>query len=197
MKSVPKSSDEKPILAFKTKKAWASWLEKNHSKSSGVWLRLSRKTSERKSPSREEALDVALSYGWIDGQAKSEGDETWLQKYTPRGKRSIWSKRNREKVQALIESGEMRPAGLAEIERAKKDGRWDAAYDSPSKIAVPEDLKKLLDKNRKAKSFFETLDSRNRYAILFRIHTAKKPETREKRIKQFIEMLERKEKIHP
>jgi uncharacterized protein YdeI (YjbR/CyaY-like superfamily) len=197
MKSDPKPSDEKPILTFKTKKAWGSWLEKNHGKSSGVWLRFARKTSEKKSLVREEALDTALCYGWIDGQAKSEGDETWLQKFTPRGKRSIWSKRNREKVQALIESGEMQPAGLAEIERAKKDGRWDAAYDSPSKITVPEDLKKLLDKNRKAKSFFETLDSRNRYAILFRIHTAKKPETRAKRIKEFIEMLERKEKIHP
>ena len=197
MKSDPKSPDEKPVLAFKTKKSWASWLEKNHNKSSGVWLRLRRKTANHKSLAREEALDTALCYGWIDGQAKSEGEETWLQKFTPRGKRSIWSKRNREKVQALIQTGEMQPAGLAEIARAKKDGRWEAAYDSPSKITVPEDLQKLLDKNKKAKSFFETLNSRNRYAILFRIHTAKKPETRAKRLKQFIEMLERKEKIHP
>jgi uncharacterized protein YdeI (YjbR/CyaY-like superfamily) len=197
MKLDAKLSDEKPTLDLKTKKAWRAWLEKNHNKSSGVWLRLARKGTSKRSPSRDEALDTALSYGWIDGQAKSEGDDTWLQKYTPRGKRSIWSKRNREKVQALIESGEMQSAGLAEIERAKKDGRWDAAYDSPSKIAVPDDLKKLLDKNKKARSFFEALDSRNRYAILFRIHTAKKAETRTTRIEQFVDMLEKGEKIHP
>src|SRR5690349_11046779 len=150
MKFDAKLSDEKPILDLKTKKAWRAWLEKNHDRSSGIWLRLAKKGTNRKSPSRDDALDAALCYGWIDGQAKSEGNETWLQKYTPRGKRSIWSKRNREKVQSLIESGEMRPAGLAEIERAKKDGRWDAAYDSPSKIVVPDDLKKLLDKNKNA-----------------------------------------------
>jgi len=197
MTSQPKHIDDKPILDFRNKRAWATWLKKNHDKSSGAWIRLAKKGVELKTVSRDETLDVALCYGWIDGQAKSEGDATWLQKFTPRGKRSIWSKRNREKVQALIENGEMQPSGLAEVERAQKDGRWEAAYDSPSKITVPDDLKKLLDKNRKARSFFETLDSRNRYAILFRIHTAKKVETRTKRIKQFIEMLERKEKIYP
>lgn len=174
MKSKSLFTDEKPILVFRGKKAWAVWLEKNHATSPGVWLRLAKKASGLKSVSYDEALAVALCYGWIDGQAKSEGEIHWLQKFTPRSKRSIWSKRNREKVLTLIESGEMQPAGLSEIERARKDGRWDAAYDSPSRITVPGDLQTALDKNRRAKSFFETLDSRNRFAILFRIHTAKK-----------------------
>ena len=195
-KSELKQKDDKPILEFSRRSEWTTWLNKNHAKSAGVWLRLGKKGSDLKSITRDEALDSALCYGWIDGQAKSEGEATWLQKFTPRTKRSIWSKINREKVQALIESGEMRPAGVAEIERAKQDGRWDAAYDSPKTITVPADLQEALDKNRKAKTFFKTLDSRNRYAVLFRIHTAKKAETRAKRIKQFVEMLERGEKIH-
>src|SRR5688572_414360 len=191
-----KLPDDKPILELRTKAAWTKWLDKNQGTSSGVWLRLAKKDSGLKSVSRTDALDTALCYGWIDGQARSEGDATWLQKFTPRTKPSIWSKINRAKVQALIESGEMRPAGLAEIERAKSDGRWDAAYDSPKSIAVPDDLQSELDRNSTAKAFFETLNSQNRYAILFRIHTAKKAETRAKRIKQFVEMLERGEKIH-
>jgi len=197
MKPKSQPADEKPILAFRQKKAWAAWLDNNQGSSSGVWLRLAKKASGLKSVSYDEALDVALCYGWIDGQGKSDGEEYWLQKFTPRGKRSIWSKRNREKVLALIESGEMQPAGLAEVERAKNDGRWDAAYDSPSRITVPDDLQTALEKNERAKSFFETLDSRNRYAILFRIHTAKKVETRAKRIQQFVEMLARNEKVYP
>ena len=195
--SSSQSPDEKPILEFRLKSAWTKWLEKNHDKSSGVWLRLAKKNSELRSISRADALDVALCFGWIDGQARSEGEETWLQKFTPRGKRSIWSKINRVNVQRLIDCGEMRPPGVAEIERAKKDGRWEAAYDSPKSIAIPEELQAELDRNKKAKAFFETLNSQNRYAILFRIHTAKKVETKAKRIKQFVEMLERGEKIHP
>ena len=191
------SPDEKPVVEFRKKSDWTKWLSKNHDKSSGVWLRMAKKDSGLESISRGDALDAALCYGWIDGQSRSEGDKTWLQKYTPRTKRSIWSKINREKVQALIEIGEMRPAGLAEIERAKKDGRWDAAYDSSKTITVPDDLQKALNKNKKAKAFFEKLDSRNRYAVLFRTHGAKKQETRERRIKQFVEMLERGEKIYP
>ena len=191
-----KAPDDKPILEFSRKSSWRTWLENNHDRSSGVWLRLAKKGSGQKSVTRDEALDAALCYGWIDGQAKSEGDATWLQKFTPRGKRSIWSKINREKVQALIESGEMNNAGLAEIDRAKKDGRWEAAYDSPKTITVPDELQSALDKNPEAKAFFETLDSRNRYAILFRLQTAKKPETRERRIREFVSMLERGEKIH-
>ncbi|MBA3831142.1 MAG: YdeI/OmpD-associated family protein [Chthoniobacterales bacterium] len=174
------------------------WLEKNHDSSSEVWLRFAKKASGLKSVSYQEALDVALCYGWIDGQAKKgDGEEYWIQKFTPRRKRSIWPKRNREKALALIESGEMRPGGLAEIERAKQDGRWAAAYDSPKKITVPSDLQAVLDKNRRAMSFFEILDSRNRYAILFRIHTAKKAETRARRIQQFVTMLAKKEKLYP
>jgi uncharacterized protein YdeI (YjbR/CyaY-like superfamily) len=196
MTTTTKSPDEKPIVEFKTKSAWTRWLEKNHAASPGVWLRLSKKGSGVRSVSRDEALDSALCYGWIDGQSRSEGDATWLQKFTPRGKRSIWSKINREKVQVLIEAGEMRPAGLAEIERAKQDGRWDAAYDSPKTMPVPESLQLALDANPKAKAFFNTLTSQNRYAILFRIHTAKKEETKAKRIRQFVEMLERGETIH-
>lgn len=197
MKAKTQPVDEKPILVFRQKSAWAAWLDKNQGKSSGVWLRLAKKASGLKSVSYDQAVEVALCYGWIDGQGKSEGEEYWLQKFTPRGKRSIWSKRNREKVLALIESDEIQPAGLAEVERARKDGRWDAAYDSPSRIIVPKDLQTALNKNERAKYFFEKLDSRNRYAILFRIHTAKKVETRCKRIQQFVEMLARNEKLYP
>lgn len=196
MSQEAKSPDGKPIVEFQDKSAWISWLKKNCDKSTGVWLRLAKKDSGLTSISRNEALDVALCYGWIDGMSKSEGDETWLQKFTPRTKRSIWSKKNRENVQRLIDSGEMQPSGLAEIERAKSDGRWDAAYDSPRTIAVPEDLRQALEKNKKAAKVYEGLDSRNRYAILFRIHNAKKPETRARRIKEFVEMLARGDKLH-
>lgn len=191
-----KSPDGKPIVEFQRKSAWMSWLKKNHDRSTGVWLRLAKKTSGLTSISRNEALDVALCYGWIDGQARSEGDTTWLQKFTPRTKRSIWSKKNRENVERLINSGEMHSSGLAEIERAKSDGRWDAAYDSPRTMAVPDDLRQALEKNKKATKSFETLDSRNRYAILFRILNAKRPETRARRIKEFVEMLARGDKLH-
>ena len=186
-----------PVLAFRAKRAWAVWLGKNHAKSAGVWLRMAKKGSGLQSLTHDEALDVALCYGWIDGLAKSDGEEHWLQKFTPRRKRSIWSKRNREKVRALIERGEMRAAGLAEIERAKQDGRWDAAYDSPSRIQVPDDLRKALNANARARSFFQTLDSRNRYAVLFRIHQAKKAETRAKRIRTFVAMLARRKRLYP
>ena len=190
------TSFEKPVLFFSGKGAWLTWLARNHAKSSGVLLRFAKKASGVKSITYDQALDVALRYGWIDGQSKSDGAEYWLQKFTPRGKRSIWSKRNREKALALIESGQMRRAGLAEVERAKKDGRWEAAYDSPSRATVPNDLEAALSENVEARAFFKTLDSRNRYAILFRIHTAKKPETRAKRIREFVAMLARNEKLH-
>lgn len=196
MSDESKSPDGKPIVEFARKSTWMAWLKSNHDKSSGVWVRLAKKGSDLTSVSRVDALDVALCYGWIDGMAKSEGDSTWLQKFTPRTKRSIWSKKNRENVQRLIDGGEMQPPGMAEIERAKSDGRWDAAYDSPRTIEVPEDLRKALETNKKARKCFENLDSRNRYAILFRIHNAKRAETRAKRVRQFVEMLDRGEKIH-
>jgi uncharacterized protein YdeI (YjbR/CyaY-like superfamily) len=185
------------VRLFKDKKSWTAWLDKNHLSSSGLWLRIAKKTAGVKSISYADALEVALSYGWIDGQKKTCDEATWLQKFTPRGPRSIWSTINREKAKELIKNGLMKPAGLKAIERAKENGQWVAAYDSQSKITLPEDLKAELDKNAKAKAFFATLNSANRYAILFRLQTAKKAETREKRLLKFIDMLEKNEKIHP
>jgi uncharacterized protein YdeI (YjbR/CyaY-like superfamily) len=186
-----------PVLSFKRQHDWAAWLDKNHAKSRGVWLQLARKASGIASVTYAEALDSALCYGWIDGQKKSYDEASWLQKFTPRGPKSIWSKINREHVARLIESGQMKPAGLRAVEAAKKDGRWDAAYDAQSKAAVPEDLQAALDAHPKAGVFFATLNSRNRYAILFRVHTARKPETRARRIAQFVEMLEKGETLYP
>jgi uncharacterized protein YdeI (YjbR/CyaY-like superfamily) len=187
---------EPPTLPFQSKKKWADWLAKQHEKSPGVWLKLAKKDSGNLSITYEEALDVALCYGWIDGQKKGFDDRYWLQKFTPRGRKSIWSKINTEKAERLIASGEMKPAGLKAIEAAKQDGRWEAAYASQKNITVPEDFQAALNENKEAKAFFGTLNSANRYAILFRIHNAKKPETRARLIQQFLEMLERGEKIY-
>lgn len=175
------ASTELPVLPFENKKKWADWLAKQHDKSPGVWLKLAKKDSGIRSVTRDEALDIALCYGWIDGQGKSLDDKYWLQKFTPRRPKSTWSKINVEKVEKLIASGEMKPAGLKAIEAAKQDGRWGRAYASQKNMTVPEDLQSVLDKNRKAKAFFETLTGSNRYAILFRIHNAKKPEKRARR----------------
>jgi uncharacterized protein YdeI (YjbR/CyaY-like superfamily) len=189
-------STDLPVLSFESKKKWAAWLTKQHDKSPGVWLKLAKKDSELSSVTYEEALDVALCYGWIDGQKKGFNDKYWLQKFTPRGPKSIWSKINTEKAERLIASGDMKPAGLRVIEAAKQDGRWEAAYASQKNISVPEDFQTALDKSKKAKEFFTALNSVNRYAILFRIHNAKRSKTRAKRIQQFVEMLERGEKIY-
>ncbi len=189
-------SMELSIVPFENKKKWMDWLAKQHDKSAGVWLKIAKKNADVPSITYDEALDVALCYGWIDGQKKAFDDQYWLQKFTPRGPRSIWSKINTEKAERLIASGEMQPAGLRAIELARQDGRWEAAYTSQKNVSVPEDLQAALDKNKKAKAFFATLNSVNRYAILFRIQNAKKPETRARRIQQFVEMLERGEKIH-
>ena len=188
---------ELPMMLFEDQAAWAAWLEQNHAGAPGLWLQHAKKAADLTSVSYAEALDVALCYGWIDGQKQSYDDSSWLQKWTPRGAKSIWSKINREKALKLIERGEMQPAGLAEVERAKQDGRWDAAYDSHSTATVPDDLQAALDSNAAAKAFFATLNSTNRYAILFRIQTVKKAETRARRIQEFIGMLERHEKMHP
>jgi uncharacterized protein YdeI (YjbR/CyaY-like superfamily) len=190
------TSPELPILAFDGPDAWAAWLEEEHASSKGIWLKLAKKGSGIPSVTYAEALEVALCHGWIDGQKRSHDASAWLQKFTPRGKRSIWSKVNREKALALIESGRMRPAGLEEVERAQRDGRWEAAYDSQSTATMPGDLAEVLEQSPKAKAFFATLDSANRYAILFRVQTAKKAETRVRRIEQLVQMLERGEKIH-
>jgi uncharacterized protein YdeI (YjbR/CyaY-like superfamily) len=172
-------------------------LEKNHSKSTGLWLRLAKKGSSLRSPSHQEALEAALCYGWIDGQKRPESDEAWLQRFLPRSSRSLWSKINREKALALIACGEMKASGLQAIENAKKSGRWDAAYDSPSGATVPRDFQTALDASPKAAAFFSILDRANRYSVLWRIQTVKKAETRSRKIEKFIGMLERKEKIHP
>ena len=182
-------------LPFTNKKKWASWLAKQHEKSKGIWLQLAKKDSGIPSITYEEAVEVALCYGWIDGQKKGYDDKYWLQKFTPRGPKSIWSKINTEKAERLIASREMKPAGLKAIEAARQDGRWEAAYASQKNISIPEDFQAALNKNSKAKAFFSTLKSAERYSILFRIHTAKRPETRAKRIQQFVEMLERNEKV--
>ena len=171
-------------------------MEANHATADGVWIKVAKKGTGIARRSSPEALDVALCFGWIDGQRRSIDDTYYEQKYTPRRARSKWSKINVEKVAALIEAGKMRPAGLAEIERAKADGRWDAAYDSPSRISVPPDLQAELDKRPAAAANFAALKSTNRYAILYRLHDAKRPETRARRLAQFVEMLERGETLH-
>lgn len=183
------------ILPFASKKKWADWLAKQHDTSAGVWLKLAKKDSGIPSVTYDEALDIALCYGWIDGQKKGFDEQYWLQKFTPRGSKSIWSKVNTEKVGRLIASGEMKPAGLKAVEAAKADGRWEAAYASQKNIEVPEDFQAALDQNEKARAFFASLKSAERYSFLFRIHHAKKAEPRAHKIQQFVEMLERGEKI--
>ena len=197
MKPTSNSPGDIPIILFEQQKEWADWLDQHHAESAGVWLRLAKKASGIQSVSYEEALEVALSYGWIDGQKKSYDDTSWLQKFTPRGAKSIWSKINVEKAQRLIASGQMKPAGLQAVEAAKRDGRWEAAYDSPGRATVPDDFQAALDNHAEAKAFFATLNGANRYAILWRIQTAKNAETRARRIQQFIEMLAKGEKLHP
>jgi uncharacterized protein YdeI (YjbR/CyaY-like superfamily) len=187
---------ELPIKPFRDAKAWSTWLARNHASATGVWIKFAKKSSGIASIDYAQALEQALCWGWIDGQAKGL-DETWyLQRFTPRGRRSIWSKINRDKALALIESGKMQPAGLAEVERAKADGRWAAAYASPSRIEVPADLQRALDATPAAKELFATLSANNRYAILYRVHDAKRPETRARRIAQFVEMLAKGERLH-
>lgn len=185
-----------PILTFTSAKEFTSWLAKNHKVSSGVWLRLFKVKSEVPTITYSEALDVALCYGWIDGQKKPYDDESWLQKFTPRRSKSIWSKRNQEHVERLIKAGLMKPAGLAEVEAAKADGRWEQAYESPSNMTVPADFLDELAKHKKAKAFFETLNKTNIYSIVWRLQTAKKPETRIKRMQAILEMLKKGEKFH-
>lgn len=197
MKSTQNAKLELLVVLFEHRQAWADWLDENHAASPGIWLRIAKKASGIASISYDEAVEVALCYGWIDGQKKPYDESSWLQKFTPRGAKSVWSKINRGKVEALIESGQMKPAGLKAVESAKQDGRWDAAYDSPSTATVPDDFQAELNRNPQAGAFFATLNSTNRYAILWRIQTAKKAETRAKRIQDFIRMLEKHEKLYP
>jgi uncharacterized protein YdeI (YjbR/CyaY-like superfamily) len=184
-------------MTFQTQHEWREWLDTHQNEANSIWLRLAKKTSGIQSVGYDEALDVALRYGWIDGQKRGQDGQWWLQKFTPRRANSIWSKRNRARAEELIAGGQMKPGGLLAVEEARRNGQWDAAYDSPSGAAVPADLQVELDNNEQAKAFYSSLDSRNRYAILHRIQTATKPETRQRRIRQFIEMLEKKEKLYP
>lgn len=184
------------VLECASVEEWEAWLEQNHASESEAWLRFARKGSEAVTVSRAEALEAALCYGWIDGQAASRDEDYWLQRFTPRTRRSKWSKINREAVEALIRTGRMRPAGMAAVEAAKADGRWDAAYAPPSTIEVPDDLAHALKQNPPAEAFFQTLNAQNRYSILYRIHDAKRPETRARRIEKFVGMLERGGTIH-
>ena len=196
MKSEPAVPATLAVRHFERQQDWADWLAEHHRVSPGLWLQLARKGADVPSVSYDEAVEIALCFGWIDGQKQSHSDLFWLQKFTPRTDRSLWSKLNRDKALALIAAGKMQSDGLREVERAKRDGRWDAAYDSASKATVPEDFQRALDDHPIAKAFFATLDGRNRYAILFRLQTARTAQTRARKIAQFVQMLARHEKVH-
>jgi uncharacterized protein YdeI (YjbR/CyaY-like superfamily) len=189
--------DPLPVMAFESTQAWDAWLSAHHASSRGLWLKIAKKGSAGRSISYSDALDVALCHGWIDGQKGRHDDDYWLQRFTPRKPGSNWSKINTERAAALIASGRMSPAGLREVERAQADGRWERAYQSQSRITVPEDLARALAANPRAREFFNTLDGTNRYAVLYRIASAKRPETRAKRIDTFVAMLSEHKKIHP
>jgi len=191
-----KTKDDYEIVFFQNTNELRKWLTKNHSNSGGVWLRFFKKDSGFKSLNHDEALDEALCFGWIDGQAKKYDENSWLQKYTPRRKKSIWSKKNTDRTEELIKSGKMKKAGLKEVAAAKEDGRWEKAYDSPSKMTIPEDFLKKLSKDKKALKFFYSLNKTNKYSIVWRLQTAKKIETRENRMKKILHMLSNEEKFH-
>lgn len=192
-----KPARDLPTKAFASLQAWEAWLKAQPATSRGVWLKLAKKSANATSVSRQEAIDGALCHGWIDGQLDKFDDDWWLIRFTPRKSGGKWSEKNRDRALALIKEGRMTAAGLHHIEQAKSDGRWDAAYASQSTVTIPEDLDAALAQDKKAKSFFATLDGANRYAILYRVHTAKKAETRARRIETFVAMLSRGETIHP
>jgi uncharacterized protein YdeI (YjbR/CyaY-like superfamily) len=191
------ATDDLPVAGFATAAEWRAWLTAEHARSPGVWLRIAKRAGGATSVSYAEAVEIALCFGWIDGQGRRLDDAYWLQRFTPRTSRSQWSKRNRDRAEALIACGDMHPAGLHEVAAARADGRWAAAYDSPSTATVPDDLRAALDADRAAATAFAALDGRNRYAILHRVQTAKRPETRERRIARFVAMLAAGERLHP
>jgi uncharacterized protein YdeI (YjbR/CyaY-like superfamily) len=191
-----RSKAELPVLAFANAVAFERWLRAHHASSPGLWLRLMKKASTTRGVSYQEALDSALAWGWIDGQTKAHDEHSWLRKFVPRGARSTWSKINRDKALKLIDSGRMQPSGLTQVELARRDGRWQAAYDSPRNAVPPPDFAAALADSPRALAFFETISAANRYAVLFRIQTPKKAETRARKIRELIEMLERGETIH-
>jgi uncharacterized protein YdeI (YjbR/CyaY-like superfamily) len=190
-------ADDLPVLGFGSAAEWDGWLTEHHADSPGVWLKIPKKGSGATGVTYPDALGVALCHGWIDGQKGRLDDGYWLQRFTPRRAGGKWSRVNTEQASALIEAGRMRPAGLREVERAQADGRWAAAYEPQSSAAVPEDLARALDGNAAARAFFEGLDRANRYAILYRVAEAKRPETRARRIATFVTMLSEGKKIHP
>ena len=194
---LPRMKQALPTLSLPSPDAFAEWLAQHHASSPGVWLKLAKKDAGVASVSYAEAIEVALSWGWIDGQKRAHDERHWLQKFTPRGARSLWSKINRDKATALIAAKKMMAPGLAEIERAKRDGRWEAAYDSPKSSTVPADMQAALDGNARARRAWDTIDSANRYAILWRVQTAKKAETRARSIAELVAMLGRGELLHP
>jgi uncharacterized protein YdeI (YjbR/CyaY-like superfamily) len=184
------------VIAFDSNADWEAWLEEHHATADGVWVKIAKKGTGIPTVAYPEVLDTALCFGWIDGQRKALDDQYFLQRFTPRRARSRWSQVNRDKVAALTKAGRMRPAGIAEVERAKADGRWDAAYASVRTMEVPADLQRELDARPQAAAFFAALNSQNRYAILYRLHDAKRPETRARRLEKFVAMLEAGETLY-
>ncbi|MCI0538002.1 MAG: YdeI/OmpD-associated family protein [Verrucomicrobiales bacterium] len=184
------------IIAFDSSSGWEAWLEENHASLDGVWLRIFKKNSGQPTVSYAEALDGALCYGWIDGQRNSHDAQSYLQKFTPRRPQSVWSKINTGHIERLVKMGRMKPSGLAAVAASQRDGRWQAAYDSPSKAVIPKDFLEELSENKKAKAFFATLNKANLYSIAWRLQTAKKPETRERRMEAIPEMLAKGKRFH-
>ena len=191
------ADDGLPQIPFASGADWEAWLEENHAVSDGVWIKMGKKAAGVESVGHPEVLEIALCFGWIDSRRETLDERWYLQRYTPRRRRSRWSRINRDTVERLTAEGRMRPAGLAEVERAKADGRWDAAYEGQANSTVPEDLQRELDARPEAKASFSELNSQNRYAILYRLHEAKRPETRARRLAKFVDMLEKGERIHP
>jgi uncharacterized protein YdeI (YjbR/CyaY-like superfamily) len=193
---MPEQVPDLPVEEFASAKAWERWLARHHATAPGLWLLIAKKGTGVVTVDNTDAIEVALCYGWIDGLRHGHDATYFRQRFTPRKPRSKWSQINRDRVEALIAAGRMRPAGQAQVDAAKADGRWDAAYAGSRTIEVPDDLTKALRRNATARRAFEALDSANRYAILFRIHDAKRPETRARRIEQFVTMLEEGRTIH-
>lgn len=187
---------EQPVVTFESQQDFERWLDKHHKDHQGIWLRIFKKSSDQPTVTYAEAVESALCYGWIDGQKNKYDDESWLQKFTIRGPKSVWSKVNVGHIERLGKEGRIKPAGQAAVDAAKADGRWDNAYHSASTMEMPKDFLIALNKNKKAKAFFETLNKTNVYAIYYRINSVKKVETRERKIALFVEMLEKGEKIH-
>ena len=198
MASLPRvgADDGNPKIPFASAAEWERWLEDNHTSSDGVWIKMAKKGADIESVRYPEVLESAICFGWIDARREALDERYFLQRFTPRRQRSRWSRINREKAERLITDGRMRPAGLAEVERAKTDGRWKAAYEGQKRSTVPDDLQRELDTRPKAKAFFAELSSQNRYAIIYRLNDAKKPETRARRLAKFVAMLEAGETIH-